>query len=165
MNKETYVKMTEPFRKHPKLAKILEIINKIITYGIPVLYFGLLIYYGFHQDEKLAMAMIIPLDAFIILSVVRFFINRRRPYETFELPPVIKKNTKGKSFPSRHVFCAFVIGMTFLLWSPIPWMGIVIMVLGVFLMVVRVLSGIHYISDVIAGAISGIGAGLFFLFF
>lgn len=160
MKKDTYVKMTQVFRDHPKLARVIHIINKGITYGIPVLYFALLIWYAYHRMPELARAIIVPLDTFIILSVVRYLINRPRPYEKFELPPVIKKDTRGKSFPSRHVFCAFIIAMTFLLWSPIPWLGIVLLVFGVFLAVVRVISGIHFISDVIAGAICGVLAGI-----
>lgn len=60
--------------------------------------------------------------------------------------------------PSRHVFSAFIIGMAYLYVS-IP-MGIVIMMIGVLLATVRVIAGVHFPKDVIAGAAIGIILGI-----
>lgn len=161
MKKDTYLKMTRPFRENAKLARSLHIINKIITYAMVALYMGLLAYYACNQDERLIRAIIVPLDSFIIVTVFRYMLNRKRPYEYFDIPPVIQKDTAGKSFPSRHVFSAFIIAMTYLCWSPLVWAGTVLLVLAAGMAVVRVVSGVHYISDVAAGAICGIAAGVF----
>ena len=161
MKKDTYLKMTRPFRENAKLARSLHIINKIITYVMVALYMGLLAYYACNQDERLIRAIIVPLDSFIIVTVFRYMLNRKRPYEHFDIPPVIQKDTAGKSFPSRHVFSAFIIAMTYLCWSPLVWAGTVLLVLAASMAVVRVISGVHYISDVAAGAICGIAAGVF----
>lgn len=160
MKKDTYLKMTRPFRENAKLARSLHIINKIITYVMVALYMGLLAYYACNQDERLIRAIIVPLDSFIIVTVFRYMLNRKRPYEHFDIPPVIQKDTAGKSFPSRHVFSAFIIAMTYLCWSPLVWAGTVLLVLAASMAVVRVISGVHYISDVAAGAICGITAGV-----
>ena len=160
MKKDTYLKMTRPFRENAKLARSLHIINKIITYAMVLLYMGLLAYYACNQDERLIRAIIVPLDSFIIVTVFRYMLNRKRPYELFDIPPVIQKDTAGKSFPSRHVFSAFIIAMTYLCWSPLVWAGVVLLVLAAGMAVVRVVSGVHYISDVTAGAVCGIVAGV-----
>lgn len=160
MKKDTYLKMTRPFRENAKLARSLHIINKIITYVMVALYMGLLAYYACNQDERLIRAIIVPLDSFIIVTVFRYMLNRKRPYERFDIPPVIQKDTAGKSFPSRHVFSAFIIAMTYLCWSPLVWAGTVLLVLAAGMAVVRVVSGVHYISDVAAGAVCGIAAGV-----
>lgn len=160
MKKDTYLKMTRPFRENAKLARSLHIINKIITYAMVLLYMGLLVYYACNQDERLIRAIIVPLDSFIIVTVFRYMLNRKRPYEHFDIPPVIQKDTAGKSFPSRHVFSAFIIAMTYLCWSPLIWAGTVLLVLAAGMAVVRVISGVHYISDVAAGAVCGIAAGV-----
>lgn len=160
MKKDTYLKMTRPFRKNAKLARSLHIINKIITYAMVVLYIGLLAYYALSQNIKLMRAIIVPLDSFIIVTVFRYVINRKRPYEHFDIPPVIQKDTAGKSFPSRHVFSACIIAMTYLCWSPYVWAGVVLLVLAAGMAVVRVISGVHFISDVVAGAVCGIVAGV-----
>lgn len=160
MKKDTYLKMTRPFRENAKMARSLHIINKIITYVMVALYMGLLAYYACNQDERLIRAIIVPLDSFIIVTVFRYMLNRKRPYEHFDIPPVIQKDTAGKSFPSRHVFSAFIIAMTYLCWSPLVWAGTVLLVLAASMAVVRVISGVHYISDVAAGAVCGIAAGV-----
>lgn len=160
MKKDTYLKMTRPFRENAKLARSLHIMNKIITYAMVALYMGLLAYYACNQDGRLIRAIIVPLDSFIIVTVFRYMLNRKRPYEHFDIPPVIQKDTAGKSFPSRHVFSAFIIAMTYLCWSPLIWAGTVLLVLAAGMAVVRVVSGVHYISDVAAGAICGIAAGV-----
>lgn len=153
--------MTEPFRDNPEMAQGIHIANKLCTMTMYVAYPFLILYMFLHKDAYVARVIMVPLDSFIILTVFRWFINRPRPYEVFEMPPVIKKDTKGKSFPSRHVFSAMVIAMTFLLASPWTWMGLIFVVLSVLLAVVRVLSGVHYISDVMAGAVFAVLAAVF----
>ena len=152
MTKETYVNITQPFRDNPKMARGIHMANKICTLSMYLAYPLLILYMLWMRDAYVARVIMVPLDSFIILSVFRYFVNRPRPYEKFELPPVIAKDTKGKSFPSRHVFSAMVIAMTFLLASPWSWLGVLFVVVAVLLAIVRVLSGVHFISDVVAGA-------------
>ena len=155
MKKETYIKMTQPFRDHPGMAKGIHIANKMCT-GVMYLAYPLLLVYLFFWGKMSSnlsfwKAFWVPAVSFVLLSLFRAKINRPRPYETFQVPPVIKKDTKGNSFPSRHVFSATIIAMTFLLMSPWTWLGIVFLLVAAGLAVVRVVSGVHYISDVIAG--------------
>lgn len=160
MTKENYIKMTQPFRDHPELARGLHILNKLCT-GIMYLSYPLLILYLFwKRDGQIIQAILVPAISFVLLSVFRSKINRARPYETFGVSSIIKKDTKGKSFPSRHVFSATMIAMTFLLVSPWSWSGIVFLLLSMVLAVVRVVSGVHYISDVIAGMVVAIVAAV-----
>ena len=157
MNKETYIKMTAPFRKNTKAARILELINHICTYSVFIAYPVILIYMLFAKDPSLVWLITVPLDGFIAVSVFRYIINRPRPYEKFNLPPVISKDTSGKSFPSRHVFSAFIIAFTVLIYAPFSsllwFIGIVMVLLAIVIAFVRVISGVHYISDVIGALI------------
>lgn len=152
--------MTEPFRSNPEMARGIHIANKLCTMTMYAAYPLLILYMFLQRDTYVARVIMVPVDSFIILTVFRWFINRPRPYEAFEMPPVIKKDTKGKSFPSRHVFSAMVIAMTFLLVSPWTWLGLIFVVLAVLLAIVRVISGVHYISDVIVGAAFAILAAI-----
>ncbi len=151
MTKETYIKMTRPFRT-PGMAKGIHITNKVCTMVMYVAYPLLLIYMLWQKDKDLLQAVLVPGISFVALTIFRACFNRPRPYETFETSPVIKKDTKGKSFPSRHVFSAMVIAMTFLLVSPWTAVGVIFVVLTVLMAIVRVVSGVHYPSDVIVGA-------------
>lgn len=160
MEQRTYEKMTQPFRDHPKLAKSVHICNRILTGLALILYPVLLVYLLWQRAETLYLSVVVPLDGFIIVSVLRKLVNRPRPYEKFQLPPVIPKDTKGKSFPSRHVYSAAVIAVTFLVQNE-SWLmeiGILLLVCACALGVIRVISGVHYISDVLAALVcAGIG--------
>lgn len=160
MTKENYLKLTEPFRIDKEMAKSLHKANKVITVLVFCLYPLLLLYDLYMKDQALLRAILVPLDGFIIVTVFRYLVNRPRPYEYFGIEPVIKKDTKGKSFPSRHVFSATIIAMTFLLCSPWANIGWFLLVLSVFLGAVRVLSGVHYVSDVVVGFGLGVLAGV-----
>ena len=151
MTKETYMKMTQPFRDYPGMAKGIHIANKLCTGLMYVSYPVLIVFLFLQKNEQLLRAIFVPAISFVLLSVGRHFINRKRPYEVFDVPPAIKKDTKGHSFPSRHVFSATIIAMTFLCISPWTWLGFAFLAISFVLAVVRVISGVHFISDVIAG--------------
>lgn len=163
MTKETYRKMTQPFRDHDGLAKGIHIANKLCTLTMYAAYPLLLLYLFFQKESSYFSfwhALLVPAISFVLLSLVRAKINRPRPYEAFEMPPVIKKDTKGHSFPSRHVFSATMIAMTFLLMSPWSWLGGIFLGVSALLAVVRVVSGVHYISDVVAGMLVAVFAAV-----
>ncbi len=154
---------------HPSFNAFMNYANKIISWICIVSYPVLLGYLLYLKSRQLLPAIIVPLDGFIILSVFRYLVNRQRPYEKYGFSPAIKKETVGKSFPSRHVFSATVIAITFILWSPCWMIGAVLLVFALFLAVIRVLTGVHFISDVLAGIIfavlcGGIGALVFGIF-
>ena len=154
--KEAYIKRMNYFREHPGKRQLLHVFNKIATVTVFVSYAALLLWLLLQKSASLARAIIVPMDGFIILSVFRWLINRRRPYEVYETAPVIEKSTKGKSFPSRHVFSVFAIAMTFFFASPWPAAGVLLLLLGVIIAGLRVISGVHFISDVLAGAAWGV---------
>ena len=165
MKKETYIKMTQPFRDNPEMAKGIHISNKVCTGVMYVAYPILLVYMyfnaykisSFFQFEKV---LFVPSVSFVLVSIFRKMINRPRPYEVFDVSPVIKKETKGQSFPSRHVFSATIIALTFLLHSPFFVLGVLFLILSLLLAVVRVASGVHYISDVVAGIVVAVVAAV-----
>ncbi len=163
MQKQTYQRMTESLRARPRLAKAIIAANKAITYAIYLAYPALICWLVFasctsgfadtSQTVLLLKAVLVPATGFALLSVFRKAVNAPRPYEVFDLPPVMPKGTKGKSFPSRHVFSIFVIGVAFLACCPLPWAGPAILVLGVLLACIRVVTGVHFPKDVTAGAL------------
>lgn len=160
MKKETYIKMTQPFRENPGMAKGIHIANKLCTGTMYLAYPLLLIYQFLQKDAGLLRSLTVPAISFVLLSIFRDKCNRPRPYETFQMPPVIKKDTKGHSFPSRHVFSAAMIALTFLWMSPWMWLGALFLCVTAVLAVVRVVSGVHYISDVLAGIIVAVIASV-----
>lgn len=160
MKRETYRKMTQPFRENEGMARVLHRANQLCTGMMYSSYPVLLVYLFLQRQDKFLQAFFVPAVSFVLLSLIRKKINRERPYEKFQIPPIIKKETKGNSFPSRHVFSASIISMTFLLVSPWQWLGVIFLAVSFMLAVVRVISGVHYISDVVVGMFAGILAGM-----
>ncbi|MGN0600161.1 MAG: phosphatase PAP2 family protein [Oscillospiraceae bacterium] len=165
MTKETYEKMTGLLRSDEKLTKLLGVLNKVLTYIIFAAYPAMLVYLFIAKRELLLRAVIVPAASFAILSIFRRAVNFPRPYEVFDMPPVIPKNTKGKSFPSRHVFSVAIIGMVALYAFEAPIIGMIILIIAVLMSFLRVFSGVHFPRDVIAGFICGVlmGAALFIM--
>ncbi len=156
---EFYKNITAWYRKSDKRMHALKISNMIFTYFFYISYPLLLLYLLITKDAFLFKAFIVPAVSFVIVTVIRKLINRKRPYEAHGIHPLIIKNTKGKSMPSRHVFSACVIAMVFLHIH--VFIGIVMLILALFGAVIRVIGGVHYPSDVCAGALIGIISGLF----
>ena len=109
------------------------------------------------KDPRLLRLVLVPAISFVSLSVVRRGLNRPRPYEALDIVPLIPREKKGESFPSRHVFSVFVIAMT---WGWVcPPVGWLLGAVGVLLAVTRVVAGIHFPRDVLAGALLGVACG------
>ncbi len=107
---------------------------------------------------KLCSVAAIP---FAAVSLMRSFLNVQRPYEVIDFAPFLsmrKERKAGKSFPSRHVFSAFLIGVLTLPYS-VP-LGITALLIGTFIALERVVLGIHFVRDVVFGGIIGIASGL-----
>lgn len=97
---------------------------------------------------------------FVAMGLIRRWLNAPRPYEVFDIKPLVpKKDLKsGRSFPSRHAFCAFLIATMFaIVFQSVA--GMVPLLLAAALGVVRVLEGVHFPRDVVAGAVLGVAAG------
>ena len=103
--------------------------------------------------------------SYVIVSLVRKIINAPRPYELYDFFETKPKDKKGLSFPSRHTFLVFAIAT--LTFPILPICSAVLFVLGAMLALARVLCGIHFIRDVLCGALLGVlcsALGLLILF-
>lgn len=158
MTKEQYIKITEPMRSDPEKTKRIVSLNQILTGVVFMVYPLYMVMLYVEKDPKLMRAIFVPAVSFVVVTIFRKVINVPRPYEKFGIPPVIEKDTKGKSFPSRHVFSVFIIAVT--IFNSHPGSGILIALIGVAMAVIRVLGGVHEPRDVIAGAVIGLVCGV-----
>lgn len=149
MRESTYRKLSHFMLSRPLLAKFWEILGKSITVSVYILYPILLAVLFFTNKSATLRIFLVTAISFIVLSVIRKIINAPRPYEKFDIKSTYPKKTKGNSFPSRHTFSVFIIALS-VLWVNTVF-GVVLLCLGVLLSISRVLCGIHFIKDVIAG--------------
>lgn len=160
VTRDSYIRVTGLIREYPRRIRFVTLANRILTAVIflsyPLLLLGLFV----EKNPFFVRALIVPAVSFLLLSAVRRAIGAPRPYEKFGIPPVLKKETRGKSFPSRHVFSAFMIAMT--LYVHIPWAGVIVGACGLIIGCLRVAGGVHEPRDVVAGALCAIVCGILF---
>ncbi|WP_211221930.1 phosphatase PAP2 family protein [Lacticigenium naphthae] len=139
-------------------VKTINQINNFITFLVYVTYPSVLILLIYSGDARFWRVLLTPSISFVLVSIFRSYVNAPRPYEITGDIPIINKVAKGKSFPSRHVFSAFVIATTlYFISKPL---GIFLILAGSLLAILRVIGGVHFPKDVIAGAIIGIVSGI-----
>ncbi|SDB33177.1 PAP2 superfamily protein [Pseudobutyrivibrio sp. YE44] len=164
----SYADLSARIKNNNGLVSVLKVLDKAITYITVLLYLGLLVYGVYTIPTQgatlLYRSLLIPGISFIVVSLFRKVMSAPRPYEVYGFTPALDKDTKGKSFPSRHVFSIFIVAMAFFQVS-LP-MGVLLIVMGIALAVIRVVGGVHFIKDVIAGALIAIFIGIicFWLF-
>ena len=117
------------------------------------------------KDAWLALrAALILAIPFALVSLVRYLIKAPRPIELFDFYGEDVKKRGSGSFPSRHAFSAFAIGVLVLFFH--FTLGLITVVLAALMSASRVLLGKHFPRDVIAGALMGIISSLlgYFIF-
>jgi len=162
MSESTYKKMLSFIAERKLLKGAIVGLSRLITGFIYAFYPLYLVYIVFYIGVFPLMDIIVPLVAFVSLSIIRDKLDFKRPYEKYDIVPLISKHTKGKTFPSRHTFSAFMIAFAVLSRFPVP--GSVILVMAVVLGILRVICGVHFIRDVLAGFLYAAAFAIIFIF-
>ena len=161
---EWYDHIAGIIKNKPFLLSLLRAFNRFMTVAMPIVYLTLLVITHLQEGlgKQVLMYVFVPASGFVILSLLRKKLNAPRPYEVWEIVPLLDRDSPGQSMPSRHVFSATIISMACLHAS--LSVGVILLVLSALLGLVRVLGGVHYPKDVVVGYICGLVWGvLFFL--
>lgn len=142
------------FHEKPGRITALRGVNCICTYGTVVVFAETCAELALRRDPALLRLGLTCGVPFLALSALRARLDAPRPYEVCGLEPLIPKDTRGRSFPSRHVFSICVIGTSLLYLRPA--LGAALLVLAAMLAAARIVSGLHFPRDVLAGALLGI---------
>ncbi len=87
----------------------------------------------------------------IVINLLKFTIKRKRPVGEWG---GIYRNTDPHSFPSGHATRVFFLAS--MAWGIAPiWFAILLTIWAPLVSISRIQTGLHYLSDVIAGAILG----------
>jgi membrane-associated phospholipid phosphatase len=164
--KTLYEKNYRFYKNRPKAVKTLVFCNYLLTALFMLGFLALIIYtaitdFSWQNAIKLA---VLPAVCLVLVGVFRIAFNRKRPYhkEGANITPLIYKGV-DKSFPSRHLASALVIAIVSI--SYFPWAGIPLLVLSLPMAYIRFAMGLHYPTDLLAGAILGTLCGLPAFFF
>ena len=151
MTSETYRRMTNATRaivsRLPGGARWLRLPTLLcaLAYLVTLLKLMLL------RDARLLPALCVPAACFLACTVLRPLLGRTRPYDRFGAEPVGRyKPGKGKSMPSRHTASAAAIALAVIYVNPSPLVAASMLALCALIAALRVVSGQHYPSDVVA---------------
>lgn len=159
---EWYDHIAGNIENKPFLLSLLRTFNRFMTIVMPMIYLTLLAITYLQQGlgKQVGIYLFIPASGFVILSFLRKKINAPRPYEVWEIVPLLDRDSPGQSMPSRHVFSATIISMACLHAS--LSVGVILLVFSALLGLVRVLGRVHFPKDVVIGYICGLVWGVIF---
>ena len=155
---QRYRELSAPWRRSSQGAAILAALDKVLVAVIAGAYGVALVWLLSSNDDRLVRVIAVPALLLVAVSLLRALLNRPRPYEEFDIEPLLSATTKGRSMPSRHVACAFVIACALGYLNPV-W-GIGAGVAALLVAYARVVGGVHFPRDVLAGAALGLLFGL-----
>lgn len=143
---------------------VLDAIGQFAASGlIWVMVVGLLILFAVrarpreqrHELATIIVALVAALGAYTTNVLISLLYFRPRPFAALsDVHQLIVKDAAEKSFPSDHAALAFVIAATvFLAHRKI---GYIFLIAAVIVCLGRVFVGVHYLSDVLMGAVIGV---------
>lgn len=150
MYQDRYNKISSWIREKSYRYRLFVILYKTIPLLVMAAY-GIMILYGIYTLNKNQWIRIIAVPAvtFLVVTVFRKLINEKRPYEVFEIQPLIHKSKQGESFPSRHMVSAVIIAMTGFYMNRM--LGIWLILLSAIIGILRPAAGVHYVRDIVGG--------------
>ena len=159
---EWYGHVASNIKNKPFLLRSLRAFNRFMTVVMPMIYLTLLAttYLQEGLGKQVLVYVFVPASGFVILSLLRKKLNAPRPYEVWEIVPLLDRDSPGQSMPSRHVFSATIISMA--CFHASLSVGVILLVLSAFLGLVRVLGGVHYPKDVVVGYMCALVWGVIF---
>ena len=159
---EWYDHIASKIENKPIFLRLLRTFNRFMTVVMPMIYLTLLATTYLQQGlgKQVLIYVFIPASGFVILSFLRKKINAPRPYEEWDIKPLLDRDSPGQSMPSRHVFSATIISMA-CMHASLP-IGMICLTLSAFLGLVRVLGSVHYPKDVVVGYICALVWGVIF---
>ena len=151
MTKQTYIRMTDTMRAFTARLPFGAAALRLPTYVCAAAYLLALLTLMLRRDIRLLRALIVPAACFLVVTALRPVIGRQRPYARFGGPPVGScRPGKGKSMPSRHTASAAAIAFAVIYAFPGAPLALAMLALCLLVAALRVLSGQHYPSDVLA---------------
>lgn len=158
MDSQAYRRVSDAVKSHRNGPKLLATLDRTLVFVVAGSYLALVIFLAATEPLQLPRIILVPALSFLFMSALRALIDAPRPYEVLDFDPIIVKDTRGKSFPGRHAFSAAIIACAF--FSVNAWLGIVYLLIALLIAAIRVIGGVHYPRDVIAGILLALACGV-----
>lgn len=138
------------------LNALIVFLADYLQYFLGALFLLLLFFSAYSKKEKLKIFWIAAISVAVarlgIVSLIRFFYHRPRPFLTLPVHQLIADNEY--SFPSGHAAFFFAMAMAIYFYNK-KW-GAWFFAAAVLITAARVAAGVHYPTDILGGAIVGV---------
>lgn len=139
-------------------SKILDWIGIFLAeytlYVVGIIFLILLIWKK-NRLMVISAAVSVVLSRLIIAEIIKNFLHQARPYIVLEtINKLIVENKDFQSFPSGHAAIFFAIAMAVYFFN--KKLGIIFFISAILISVARIFVGVHWPSDILAGAVIGI---------
>jgi undecaprenyl-diphosphatase len=140
----------------PFFDRIIVFFASCLPYILVTLFLVLLFFSQYSKQEKWQIFLVVSISSLIarlgITELIRFFYHRPRPFLVLPVHQLLADTSW--SFPSGHATFFFAMATAVFLYN--RKVGIVFFAAVILITVSRVITGIHYPSDIVGGAIIGI---------
>lgn len=156
-----YMSIYNFVQAHPSTHKSIIFLNDYTPKVMMLLFYGLMPILVIMLDIRVIPYAIFPLIELVLVTKFRNKVDRPRPFDVLNVTP-LENHSSGHSFPSLHCSSSFVI--TTALFYIRPALGIISLIISIIVAATRLLAGVHYPTDVLAGITIGLIFGIPYLF-
>ncbi len=161
MPPEKYKALNLYINQRPYFKNLVVFIDKQFPKPVMWIFYGTLAVLAVRLDIRVIPCGLIPWIDFLIVTLIRNRLNYKRPFEAIGFNPIVF-HSSGRSCPSRHASSSVIITIAvYYIW---PLLGIITGIISIFVCVSRVLTGVHYIKDVVLGVLISIFIGILSFF-
>ncbi len=157
--KHFYVGINNFIYKHPFIKSCVHFSSLFCPWMVAIFYSLFLLKIVIESPNGFFYLLSQPMIVLICTALLRIFINRPRPYEKYSIKPIGDKRQSGHSFPSIHASLTLSIALTVIKTG--PNMGLLLFALAFTITITRLLTGEHYLTDIIASIL--IALGIYFI--
>jgi membrane-associated phospholipid phosphatase len=156
------VEILYEFTVENAIARILVIFFGEISGYLIALAFLAWIIFIWRKTSNAAFALQVAFAAIssrIALEIIRFALNVERPFIALNIPPLFAPIDIGPALPSGHATLFF--GLAAVTWGQSKKISVALFSAATLMGIGRVAAGVHWPTDILAGAALGIAAGYF----
>lgn len=157
--KHFYVGINNFIYKHPFIKSCVHFSSLFCPWMVAIFYSLFLLKIVIESPNGFFYLFSKPMMVLICTALLRIFINRPRPYEKYSIKPIGDKRQSGHSFPSIHASLTLSIALTVIKTG--PNMGLLLFASAFTITITRLLTGEHYLTDIIASIL--IALGIYFI--
>ena len=139
--------------RHPWLDRILTAVTHLGDLGAIWALWGVALFWV-QRQQSLLLILAISLCALVCNLIMKPLFRRGRPFEYSREVDVLIAEPKDRSFPSGHTMASFTAAV--LICTQLGgWQAVLALTLALLIALSRLYLGVHYPSDVLAGAVFG----------